>query len=224
MSADTVDLDPEEAAALGRLVGATPGPGAAELSVAELEALLFVAERPLSRREIGALAGVDGDTVDARLGDLEVLLRGRGIRLVINDEEVQLATAPEAGTVIARYVGSDPARLSPAGLETLAIVAYRQPVTRGTIDRIRGVDSDYVVRSLLHRRLIREQGRADTPGRPYLYGTTFEFLERFGLTSLADLPPLESEVAERLMSSDGQGAAEPERPEVAPGEDPPLDG
>jgi segregation and condensation protein B len=197
-----MDLDPEEAAALVRLVGATPGPGAAELSVVELEALLFVAERPLSRREIAALAGVDDDTVDARLGDLEVLLRGRGIRLVINDEAVQLATAPAAGGLIGRYVGGDPERISPASLETLAIVAYRQPVTRGTIERIRGVDSDFVVRSLLHRRLIREQGRAEKPGRPYLYGTTFDFLERFGLVSLADLPPLDAEVAERLAEPD----------------------
>jgi segregation and condensation protein B len=202
MSADTMDLDPQEAAALGRLVAATPGPGASELSVAELEALLFVAERPLSRREIAALAGVDAETVDARLGDLEVALRDRGIRLVSDDESVQLTTAPQAGALIARYVGSDPARLSPAGLETLAIVAYRQPVTRGLIERIRGVDSDYVVRALMHRRLIREQGRADTPGRPYLYGTTFEFLERFGLTSLADLPPLEAEVAGFLVAQD----------------------
>jgi len=202
MSADTMDLDPQEAAALGRLVGATPGPGASELSVAELEALLFVAERPLSRREIAALAGVDAETVDARLGDLEVALRERGIRLVSDDESVQLTTAPQAGALIARYVGSDPARLSPAGLETLAIVAYRQPVTRGLIERIRGVDSDYVVRALMHRRLIREQGRADTPGRPYLYGTTFEFLERFGLTSLAELPPLEAEVAGFLVAQD----------------------
>ena len=197
-----MDLDPQEAAALGRLVGATPGPGASDLSVAELEALLFVAERPLSRREIAAIAGVDAETVDARLGDLEVALRDRGIRLVSGDEAVQLTTAPQAGALIARYVGSDPARLSPAGLETLAIVAYRQPVTRGIIERIRGVDSDYVVRALMHRRLIREQGRADTPGRPYLYGTTFEFLERFGLTSLADLPPLEAEVAAFLVAQD----------------------
>ena len=198
-SPSTLDLDPEEAAALERLVGAAPGPGAAELSVAQLEALLFVAERPLGRREIATLAGVDGETVDARLGDLEVVLRERGIRVLASGERVQLATAPEAGTLIARYVGIEGVRLSPAALETLAIVAYRQPVTRGLIERIRGVDSDYVVRGLLHRRLIAELGRADSPGRPYLYGTTFEFLERFGLTSLDELPALEPEVAERLI-------------------------
>jgi segregation and condensation protein B len=113
-------------------------------------------------------------------------------------DSVQLATAAEAGPLIARYVGSDGYRLSPASLETLAIVAYKQPVTRGVIERIRGVDSDYVVRSLLHRRLVVEQGRADTPGRPILYGTGFDFLERFGLTSLDDLPALEAEAALRL--------------------------
>ncbi len=168
------------------------------LTVEQLEALLFVAERPLSRREIGTLAGVDREAVDARLGDLEVALRKRGIRVLAVGETVQLATAPDAGGLIARYVGSDGARLSPASLETLAIVAYRQPVTRGVVERIRGVDSDYIVRSLLHRRLIVEQGRADTPGRPILYGTSFEFLERFGLTSLDDLPSLEPEAALRL--------------------------
>ena len=168
------------------------------LTVEHLEALLFVAERPLSRREIASLAGIDRDAVDALLGDLEVALRGRGIRVLSAGDSVQLTTAPEAGTLIARYVGSDGVRLSPASLETLAIVAYRQPVTRGVIERIRGVDSDYVLRSLLHRRLVVEQGRADTPGRPILYGTGFDFLERFGLTSLDDLPQLEPEAALRL--------------------------
>jgi segregation and condensation protein B len=183
--ADGVDDSTADAAPLG-------------LTVEQLEALLFVAERPLSRREIASLAGIDRDTVDALLGDLEVALRGRGIRVVSAGDGVQLTTAPEAGALIARYVGSDGVRLSPASLETLAIVAYRQPVTRGVIERIRGVDSDYVLRSLLHRRLVVEQGRADTPGRPILYATGFDFLERFGLTSLEDLPQLEPEAALRL--------------------------
>ncbi len=168
------------------------------LTTETLEALLFVAEKPLTRREIASLAGIDRDTVDGLLGDLEVALRERGMRLLIAGDTVQLATSPEAGPLIARYVGSEGVRLSPAALETLAIVAYKQPVTRGVIERIRGVDSDYVVRSLLHRRLIVEQGRADTPGRPILYGTGFDFLERFGLTSLDDLPTLDAEAALRL--------------------------
>jgi segregation and condensation protein B len=187
---------------LQRLAAAAPGPGETELPLSSLEALLFVAERPLTRREIGRLAGVSRETVDARLGDLEVELRGRGIRLLASGDEVALATAPDASALVARYVGADELRLSAAALETLAIVAYRQPVTRGVIERIRGVDSDYVLRSLIHRRLVVEQGRADSPGRPYLYGTSFRFLERFGFTSLEELPPLEPEVAAQLVDGE----------------------
>ena len=184
----------------GGLAGDRPGES---LTEAELEALLFVAERPLARREIASLTGASAETVDALLGDLEVSLFARGIRLVAVGDQVALATAPETGGLVARYVGGDPARLSPATLETLAIVAYRQPVTRAAIERIRGVDSDYVLRSLLHRRLVVELARAPTPGRPFLYGTGYEFLERFGLVSLEDLPPLEAEAAERLISAGG---------------------
>ena len=177
-----------------------------ELSEAQLEALLFVAERPLSRGEIARLAGVDRAIVDARLGDLEVSLAGRGVRLVASGDRVELVTAPDAGALIARYVGADAVRLSPASLETLAIVAYRQPVTKAAIERIRGVDSDYTIRSLLHRRLVVELGRSDAPGRPFLYGTGFDFLERFGLTSLEDLPALDVDVAARLAEEGGEAA------------------
>jgi len=182
------------------------GPAVGELTEQTLEALLFVAERPLSRREIAVLAGVDRDAVDAALGDLEVTLRERGIRLILSADRVELATAPEAGALIARFVGSDAIRLTPAALETLAIVAYRQPVTKAVIERIRGVDSDYSIRGLLHRRLVTELGRSDAPGRPILYGTGFDFLERFGLTSLDDLPSLDAEVAARLVDPEGAAA------------------
>jgi segregation and condensation protein B len=181
----------------------------AELTEAALEALLFVAERPLARREIATLAGVDRATVDARLGDLEVALSGRGIRLVLSNDRVELVTAPETGALIARYVGADAVRLSPASLETLAIVAYRQPVTKGAIERIRGVDSDYTIRSLLHRRLVVELGRSEAPGRPYLYGTGFDFLERFGLTSLDEMPLLDVDVAARLAEEGGEPMTDP---------------
>lgn len=172
---------------------------APDLPEAALEALLFVAERPLSRREIASLAGVDRALVDARLGDLEVSLATRGIRLLASGDRVELATAPEAGRLIARYVGADAIRLSPASIETLAIVAYRQPVTKAAVERIRGVDSDYTIRALLHRRLIVELGRSEAPGRPFLYGTDFEFLERFGIASLDQLPALDAEIAGRLV-------------------------
>jgi segregation and condensation protein B len=191
-----------------------------ELTEHALEALLFVAERPLSRREIASLAGTDRATVDARLGDLEVSLRSRGIRLLIDGDRIELATAPAGGALVARYVGADAVRLSPASLETLAIVAYRQPVTKSAIERIRGVDSDYTIRTLLHRRFVVELGRSDAPGRPFLYGTGFEFLERFGLTSLDELPPLDIDVAARLAEEGGEPVTDPlfpPEPDPGPG-------
>jgi len=209
LSVDEVDapaaLPGEGSAAIegdGALASAVPG----SLTESELEALLFVAERPLSRRELAAHSGVDRATVDARLGDLEVSLAGRGIRLVVDGDRVVLATAPEAGPLIARYIGADAIRLTQASLETLAIVAYRQPVTKAAVERIRGVDSDYTLRTLLHRRLIIELGRSEAPGRPYLYGTSLDFLERFGLTSLEQLPPLDVDIAARLAEEGGEAA------------------
>ena len=202
------------------------GDATGTLTSAQLEALLFVAERPLTRREIAALAGVERDHVDTVLGDLEVELASRGIRVLSAGEHVALATAPEAGSLIARWVGAEGVRLSQAALETLAIIAYRQPATRAVVERVRGVDSDYVIRSLVQRRLVVELGRADTPGRPILYGTSFEFLERFGLMSLDELPVLEAEVAERLGAAsagvaDGAAAgAEPGTPEAGGPDDP----
>jgi segregation and condensation protein B len=188
-------------------------PAPIELTEAALEALLFVAEKPLSRREIGTLAGTDRATVDARLGDLEVSLRNRGIRLLVDGDRVELATAPEGGALVARYVGADAVRLSPASLETLAIVAYRQPVTKSAVERIRGVDSDYTIRTLVHRRFIVELGRSVGPGRPFLYGTGFDFLERFGLTSLDELPALDVDVAARLAEEGGEPITDPLFPE-----------
>ena len=225
--------DPDNAAAAdvaaGRsgLVDTSPDAGATdpigELTEQTLEALLFVAERPLTRREIASIAGVDRDTVDARLGDLEVSLRERGIRLILAADRVELATAPDAGALIARFVGTDAVRLTPAALETLAIVAYRQPVTKAVVERIRGVDSDYSIRGLLHRRLVTELGRSEAPGRPILYGTGFDFLERFGMTSLDDLPPLDADVAGRLedpglaFAADGLAVSTEPEPEPASG-------
>ena len=162
------------------------------------EALLFIAERPLTTAELGDLASVPRLHAEAALAALGERLDDdqRGIRLQRNDDAWQLVTAPEAGARLSAYASREEARISPAALEALAVVAYRQPCTRGDVERVRGVDSDYVIRSLLHRRLVAEVGRRDTPGRPVLFGTTFTFLERFGLTSIEDLPPLTSEAAQ----------------------------
>jgi segregation and condensation protein B len=161
------------------------------------EALLFIAERPLSTAEIAELGGVPRLQAEGTLTALGEQLADdeRGLRLQRSDDAWQLVTAPEVGARLAAYAAREEARLSPAALEALAVVAYRQPCTRADVERVRGVDSDYVIRSLLHRRLVAEVGRRDTPGRPILFGTTFTFLERFGLTSLEDLPPLSSEAA-----------------------------
>lgn len=162
------------------------------------EALLFIAERPLATAELAELGGVPRLQAEAALSALAERLEDdeRGIRVQHHEGEWQLVTAPEVGTRLATYAAREEARLTPASLEALAVIAYRQPCTRGDVERVRGVDSDYVIRSLLHRRLVVEVGRRDTPGRPVLFGTTFTFLERFGLTSIDDLPPLSSEAAQ----------------------------
>lgn len=161
------------------------------------EALLFIAERPLVTAELAQLGGVPRVQAEATLAGLAEQLSDdqRGLRLQRMDDAWQLVTAPEVGERLATYAAREEARLTPAALEALAVVAYRQPCTRGQVERVRGVDSDYVIRSLLHRRLIAEVGRRDAPGRPILLGTTFAFLERFGLTSLDDLPALSSAAA-----------------------------
>ena len=170
---------------------------------AALEAILFVADRPLATAELGELADVPPRTVEEALATLGEALAGRGLRLQQLDGAWQLTTAPEVADRVRRYAERAEGRLSPAALEALAVVAYQQPVTRGDVERVRGVDSDSVIRSLLHRRLITEVGRRDTPGRPILYRTTFTFLERFGLESLEQLPPMATEAAALVVDGDG---------------------
>lgn len=176
------------------------------------EALLFIAERPLSSTELGELAGVPRLQAEAALSSLRERLDDdeRGIRLQHHDDAWQLVTAPEVGARLAAYAAREESRLSPAALEALAVVAYRQPCTRGDVERVRGVDSDYVIRSLMHRRLVVEVGRRDTPGRPVLFGTTFTFLERFGLTSLDDLPALSSDAAQLTALTEAAPASDGE--------------
>jgi len=172
------------------------------------EALLFIAERPLTTAELAELGEVPRLQAEATLSSLAGRLEEgeRGLRVQRHDDAWQLVTAPAVGARLATYAAREEGRLSPASLEALAVIAYRQPCTRGDVERVRGVDSDYVIRSLLHRRLVVEVGRRDTPGRPILFGTTFAFLERFGLTSIEDLPPLSSDAAQlTALSSSADG-------------------
>ena len=153
-----------------------------------VEAVLFVAEKPVSRGELAKLVAATPKQVDAALGELALSYEGTGLRLAHVGDDWQLITSPEQASVVAAYLGADRLRVSPASLETLAVIAYRQPVTRAEVEAIRGVNCDQTIYTLMQRRLIEERGRREAPGRPILYGTTWEFLECFGLSSLDDLP------------------------------------
>ena len=132
----------------------------------------------------------------AALELLGVSLGDRGLRLQRGPEGAQLVTAPELASEVEGFIGVEGRRrLSAAAMETLAIVAYRQPITRGQIERIRGVSSDAALATLRARDLVVEVGRAPGPGRPSLFGVTQRFLEHFGIESLRQLPPLEDDDA-----------------------------
>jgi segregation and condensation protein B len=175
---------------------------------AALEAILFVADRPLSTADLAVLVEDTPASVADGLAALTKALEGRGLRLQKLDGSWQLSTSPAVADRVRRYAERAEGRLSPAAVEALAVVAYQQPVTRGDVERVRGVDSDSVMRSLLHRRLITEVGRRDSPGRPILFRTTFTFLERFGLESLEDLPRLGPDVAEAELVAEAGLVAE----------------
>jgi segregation and condensation protein B len=157
----------------------------------QLEALLFVAAEPVTTAQLVAALDVSASVVERALNELEAALSGRGLRLQRHAGRVQLTTAPQLAELIERFLGLEATtHLSRAALETLAIIAYQQPVTRPQIDAIRGVNSDSMMKSLLSKGLILESGRADGPGRPILYSTTPEFLQHFGLNSILEMPPL----------------------------------
>jgi segregation and condensation protein B len=161
-----------------------------------VEALLFASAEPL---ELDALATVMGQSPEAALEAVEELdahLRTarHGLRVQRLATTLQLVTAPEVGPLVARLQGTPrQTRLSAAALDTLAIIAYRQPITRQAVEAIRGVNSEHVLQVLINLGLVEETGRAASIGRPVLYGTTRVFLHSSGLTSLDDLPPLPEE-------------------------------
>ena len=163
-----------------------------ELTLAsKLEALLFVAAEPVATAQLAVALDVAPSVIERGLNELDASLQSRGLRLQRHAGRVQLTTAPQLAELIEHFLGLEAtSHLSRAALETLAIIAYQQPVTRPQIDSIRGVNSDSMLKSLLHKGLILESGRADGPGRPILYSTTPEFLQHFGLNSILEMPPL----------------------------------
>ena len=158
-----------------------------------IESLLFVADGPQTlQRFVEVLDGVDKETIQAVLLELqsECNAERRGVRLVEVAGGFQLRTAKNNADWVKKFLGGRPARMGKATLETLAIIAYRQPITRAEVEAIRGVDVDGVIATLLERNLIRAVARKDVPGRPFLYGTTPEFLQLFNLKDLTHLPTL----------------------------------
>jgi segregation and condensation protein B len=173
-----------------------------------VEALVLAAGEPLAAARIAqAVPGLSA----ARARELALELRAeydrdeRGFELVEVAGGFQLRTRPELGEFVQRQEDERPARLSRAALETLSVVAYRQPVTRAEIEQVRGVDCGPVLRSLLERHLLRIAGHRDVPGRPMLYGTTRRFLEVFGLSSLEDLPTLRA-LDDLVRAAEGAGS------------------
>jgi segregation and condensation protein B len=156
-----------------------------------IESILFVADDPVEIQALARVAGRREEDIANALDEIAADYRGRGLRVQRTGSAVQMVTAPEAAPFVEQFLGVDEGqRISHAALETLAIIAYKQPISRGVIEAIRGVNCDRALASLKARGLVTEVGRASTAGRPYLYGTTFRFLEHFGLEKPDDLPPL----------------------------------
>lgn len=154
-----------------------------------LEAILFSSNRPLKLRELQQATDSDKTAVEAALEELRGNLQERGLMLQRHHDQVLLATRPEYAAPVRRALRPEvTGRLSPAAYETLAIVAYNQPVPRARVEEIRGVNSDGVLANLELRNLVTEVGRGTGPGQPKLYGTTMRFLQVLGLESLEQLP------------------------------------
>ncbi|MDR5694851.1 MAG: SMC-Scp complex subunit ScpB [Armatimonadota bacterium] len=156
-----------------------------------VEALLFVSNDPVTTAQLAKVLEIEEDLVEELLAELQEEYSDRGIQLKAVAGGYQMCTRPEYSEVVKRLLHLDTREpLSQAALETLAIIAYRQPITRAEIEAIRGVRSDHVLEKLLETQLIKVAGRKEAPGRPLLYVTTERFLRYFGLRDLSDLPPL----------------------------------
>lgn len=180
-----------------------------------VEAMIFVSDEPVTDQAIVNAIGVEGVTKSTVREVVESIKNdynentARGLRLTEVAGGYQFRTKETAAECVRRLFADKPMRLSPAALETMAIVAYKQPIIRAEIEQVRGVDSGGVLKTLVEKKLVRIMGKRDEPGQPLIYGTTKEFMEIFGLASLQDLPPLTDlkELAERhLVSQSGDSS------------------
>lgn len=182
----------------------TAAPPGSERLTSLLESLLFVAAEPIALARLAQALEVSEAAVESAAAALAEIYKSgaRGVRLQRKGDRVQLTSAPDAAPYIERFLGLDlSSKLSPAALETLAVIAYKQPLTRGDIEGVRGVNCDGVLRTLLARELVEPVGRLEQPGRPFLYGTTVRFLQYLGISSLDDLPTLPESGAEHPKSN-----------------------
>lgn len=171
-----------------------------------LECLLFVASEPVTAAQVGETLKLDPEAAATALEEFRLrYVSGGGLHVVRVAGGYQLRTRPEYAEVVSAFLRPAAQKLSRQALETLAMVAYEQPITQPEIDALRGVNSDGVIKTLLERELIEEAGRKDAPGRPILYRTTERFLKHFGLVDLTELPQLE----------DSLGAEELEKREIS---------
>ncbi len=176
-----------------------------------IEAILFVAEEPITILNLAKVLEIKPSQINKILDIMieDYNSEKKGINLQIGPDGVQFGTSPSTASIIEYFLGLEAnRRLSTAALETLAIIAYRQPVTRHIIDTIRGVDSGGSIATLRNRNLIEIKGRAPGPGRPALFATTQRFLEHFGLTNPNELPALPQTVENVLKESESQGTLE----------------
>ncbi|ACO84887.1 SMC-Scp complex subunit ScpB [Clostridium botulinum] len=159
-----------------------------------IESLLFMSGEPINIKDLATILNCKQDKVSSLLNEMKNSYVGkdRGIKILIHNRAVQLVTKPENSIYVEKLLKTNIRQsLSQAALETLSIIAYKQPITRVAIDEIRGVKSDRAIYTLLEKNIIKECGRLDVPGKPILYGTTEEFLKFFGLDSIEAIPNLE---------------------------------
>jgi segregation and condensation protein B len=193
-----------------------------------LESLIFVSEEPISFKYLADLTGINSrEELKAALADIEqdCIAQKRGVVLYEVAGGYQFRTPSESAKYVAKLFEGRPQKLTRAALETMAIIAYRQPIVRAEIEKIRGVDTGGVIKTLLDRELIRIVSRQDTPGRPALYGTTSKFLEFFGLKSLSDMPDLKEmkelgDASEEQIADEAPGREPPDGNEDHPPEEP----